>query len=59
MIYGCEYNRCGKKVFCTENITGTEMKLCMEHFRHLFWKIIKDAEVVDKTGDDEDEKTNL
>jgi hypothetical protein len=44
----CEYEDCQNKIFATEKITGSDMGLCVGHFRKLFWKLIRNAKVINK-----------
>lgn len=48
----CEYYDCGKPVFCTENVTGTQMKLCQDHFMELFGNIARQAKIVEEENND-------
>lgn len=48
----CEYEECGEPAFATEGLTGTNMKLCLNHVKLLFGKFLKNAEIVVKPDEE-------
>lgn len=49
----CEYENCGKPRFGVEKLTGTDMNLCFDHIQKLMGNIIRNAKIVDETGEED------